>query len=151
MNIDNKYNSSHNISGEDVLVSVIMPVYNTARYLDRAIGSVLKQNYSNWELICIDDKSEDDSLAILRKYEANPRIKVIANDVNCGQGMARNVGIFHATGKFLCFLDSDDYYARVYETHDVVKGHTYRVKGTFMVWEGSASETEYSYSPEITA
>ena len=47
--------------------------------------------------------------------------------------------------------DSDDYYARVYETHDVVKGHTYRVKGTFMVWEGSASETEYSYSPEITA
>lgn len=111
MNIDNKYNSSHNISGEDVLVSVIMPVYNTARYLDRAIGSVLKQNYSNWELICIDDKSEDDSLAILRKYEANPRIKVIANDVNCGQGMARNVGIFHATGKFLCFLDSDDYFS----------------------------------------
>lgn len=47
--------------------------------------------------------------------------------------------------------DSDDYYARVYETHDVVKGHTYRVKGTFMVWEGDAYETEYDYSPEITA
>ena len=47
--------------------------------------------------------------------------------------------------------DSDDYYARIYETHDVVKGHTYRVKGTFMVWEGSASETVYSFSPEITA
>ena len=47
--------------------------------------------------------------------------------------------------------DRYDYYARVDETHDVVKGHTYRVKGTFMVWEGSACETEYSYSDEITA
>lgn len=47
--------------------------------------------------------------------------------------------------------DSDDYYARVYETHDVVKGHTYRVKGTFMVWEGNAYETEYDYTDEVTA
>ena len=47
--------------------------------------------------------------------------------------------------------DSDDYYARVYETHDVVEGHTYRVKGTFMVWEGNAYETEYDYTDEITA
>ena len=47
--------------------------------------------------------------------------------------------------------DQDNYYARVDETHDVVKGHTYRVKGTFMVWEGSASETVYDYSDEITA
>jgi hypothetical protein len=47
--------------------------------------------------------------------------------------------------------DEDFYTAEVYETHSVVKGHTYRVKGTFMVWEGSASETEYSFSPEITA
>lgn len=47
--------------------------------------------------------------------------------------------------------DQYDYYARVDETHDVVSGHTYRVKGTFMVWEGDASETVYDYSPEITA
>ncbi|MBQ3119420.1 MAG: hypothetical protein IJC12_00965 [Peptococcaceae bacterium] len=47
--------------------------------------------------------------------------------------------------------DEDFYTAEVYETHDVVKGHTYRVKGTFMVWEGDASETVYSFSPEITA
>ena len=47
--------------------------------------------------------------------------------------------------------DRYDYFASVDETHDVVKGHTYRVKGTFMVWEGSASETVYSFSPEITA
>ena len=47
--------------------------------------------------------------------------------------------------------DQNDFSARVYETHDVVKGHTYRVKGTFMVWEGSAYETEYSFSDEITA
>ena len=47
--------------------------------------------------------------------------------------------------------DEDFYTAEVYETHDVVKGHTYRVKGTFMVWEGDAYETEYDYSPEITA
>ena len=47
--------------------------------------------------------------------------------------------------------DQNDYTARVHETHDVVDGHTYRVKGTFMVWEGSASETEISYSDEITA
>ena len=47
--------------------------------------------------------------------------------------------------------DQYDYYARVDETHDVVKGHTYRVKGTFMVWEGNAYETEYSYTDEVTA
>jgi len=47
--------------------------------------------------------------------------------------------------------EDDDYDARVNETHDVVEGHTYRVKGTFMVWEGNAYETEYDYSPEITA
>ena len=47
--------------------------------------------------------------------------------------------------------ESDDYFVSVDETHDVVKGHTYRVKGTFMVWEGSAYETEYSFSDEITA
>ena len=47
--------------------------------------------------------------------------------------------------------EDNDHDARIYETHDVVKGHTYRVKGTFMVWEGSASETVYSFSPEITA
>lgn len=90
------------------LVSIIVPVYNTAPLLDRSIGSILKQTYTNWELLLINDGSTDDSLEICQQYEArDERIRVFSQ-ANQGQSVARNVGLDQARGEFIAFLDSDD-------------------------------------------
>ncbi len=93
----------------DVLVSVIMPVYNSSRFLSRSIESVLKQTYQKFELIIIDDKSTDDSLSISEKYaKEETRIRVIALPFNQGVAQARNRGISEAKGDYIALLDSDD-------------------------------------------
>lgn len=90
-------------------ISVIMPVYNTAEYLPKAIQSVLQQSYDNWELIIVDDGSTDDSYEICREFAAmDKRIKVWHQD-NSGQGIARNLALEHCTGDYVMFLDSDDW------------------------------------------
>lgn len=91
-------------------ISVIIPVYNVAQYLERCIDSLINQTLSNIEIICVDDKSTDNSLDILRKYEqADKRIHVIALDKNSGVAVARNTGINAACGQYLGFVDPDDY------------------------------------------
>lgn len=91
-----------------LVVSVIMPVYNTSQYLAASMDSILGQSMANLELICIDDGSTDDSLTILNKYQAlDSRVRVIST-VNQGQGAARNIGIEMAQGKYIYFMDSDD-------------------------------------------
>lgn len=93
-------------------VSVITPVFNTEDYLHQCIQSVLTEDDTDVELILIDDGSTDNSLRICRHYEArDQRVKVISKE-NQGQGIARNVGIEQARGKYLYFLDSDDYMLR---------------------------------------
>lgn len=89
-------------------VSIIIPVYNTAPYLNEALESITNQTLSDLEIICIDDGSTDNSAEILRKYKANDnRIKVFSQ-VNLGQSSARNVGLCNATGSYIYFMDSDD-------------------------------------------
>lgn len=90
----------------DVLVSVIVPVYNSETTINRCIDSVLRQSYKNIELIIINDGSSDNSLELINQYTDN-RIKLI-NQVNSGVSIARNNGIKSALGDFLVFLDSDD-------------------------------------------
>ena len=90
-------------------VSVIVPVYNVERYLDRCIESITNQTYSNIEVLLIDDGSTDRSFYKCNKWtETDKRIRVI-HKKNAGLGMARNTGIEHATGDYICFVDSDDY------------------------------------------
>lgn len=89
------------------LVSVIMPVFNTARYINEAIDSILNQTYENFEFIIIDDCSEDESVAIIEGYE-DPRIKLIKNDRNLGISHTRNKGLAIAQGKYIAVFDSDD-------------------------------------------
>lgn len=86
-------------------VSIVMPVFNAAAYVKETIDSALEQTYRDIEIIAVDDGSSDGSLALLRSYE--PRIKVL-NQVNCGQGRARNRGVELSTGELLAFLDADD-------------------------------------------
>lgn len=90
-------------------VSVIIPVYNLERYLHRCLDSVTRQTLTDIEIICINDGSDDGSLAMLRAYEqADPRIRVIDKE-NGGQGLARNIGIDMARGEYLGFVDGDDW------------------------------------------
>ena len=88
--------------------SVIVPVYNTQKYLKRCIESVLNQTYKNYEIILINDGSTDNSLEILKKYESNNQVKIITQK-NHGLSYTRNVGISHATGDYVILLDSDDF------------------------------------------
>lgn len=91
-----------------MLVSVIVPVYNTESFLPKAIESVLMQSYTDWELILVDDGSTDGSLAICRSYaKRDARIKVLSQD-NQGVSVARNRGLDHARGTYVTFMDSDD-------------------------------------------
>jgi len=91
------------------LVSIITPSYNASEYIEETIESVLNQTYQNWELIIIDDYSDDNSRDIIEKYiEKNKRIKTIYNEKNMGAAQSRNRGIELSTGKYIAFLDSDD-------------------------------------------
>jgi glycosyltransferase involved in cell wall biosynthesis len=90
-------------------VSLITPVYNASSFIDNCIESILNQTYINWELILVDDGSQDDSLKKCRFYSAkDSRIKVFSK-TNGGPSSARNIGIDNANGKYITFIDSDDY------------------------------------------
>ncbi|MBO5486500.1 MAG: glycosyltransferase family 2 protein, partial [Eubacterium sp.] len=90
------------------LVSVIIPVYNTAQYLDNCIQSVCDQTLSDWEIILVDDGATDDSPQMCDVWVSkDDRIHVI-HKKNEGLGLTRNAGLTLAQGEFVCFLDSDD-------------------------------------------
>lgn len=90
-------------------VSVIVPVYNVQDYLAECLDSILKQTYTDLEILGIDDCSTDGSRAILMEYaQKDSRIKILENKTNRGQAYARNVGLSHATGEYVLFVDSDD-------------------------------------------
>lgn len=86
-------------------VSVVMPVYNGERFLNESLGSVLAQTFDDYEIVCVDDGSTDGSSALLDRY--SQRIRVVRQG-NAGQSMARNVGVSHAKGCYIAFLDQDD-------------------------------------------
>ena len=92
-----------------VKISVIIPVYNTQEYLRECIDSVLNQNFQDIEIICINDGSTDNSQDILDEYHKKDiRFKVFTQK-NQGLAKSRNVGLNHAKGEYVIFLDSDDY------------------------------------------
>lgn len=92
------------------LVSVIVPNYNGGAFIEQALDSIVAQSYTNIEIIAVDDGSSDDSAEILEHYKSTePRMKVVFQE-NSGVAVARNVGIGCATGDYIAFLDSDDYW-----------------------------------------
>ena len=94
-------------------ISVIVPVYNVEKYLSECLGSIVNQTLKDIEIICVNDGSTDNSLAILKKYASKDnRIKIIDKE-NEGQGYARKLGLDNATGDYILFCDSDDYYAEL--------------------------------------
>lgn len=93
---------------EEELVSVIIPVFNSEKFLSEAIISVIEQTYKNLEILISDDCSEDNSRKIIESFSDESRIKVFNNHQNIGAGNTRNKLIKEASGKYVCFLDSDD-------------------------------------------
>lgn len=92
------------------IVSVIVPVYNSEKYLKRCLDSILNQTFSDFELILVNDCSTDNSWALMQEYaKRDSRIRLINLPENIRQGGARNRGIKIARGKYICFIDSDDW------------------------------------------
>lgn len=108
-------------------VSVLVAVYNAEPFLPTCLDSLLDQTLKDIQVVCIDDCSTDNSLQLLRRYaDRDPRIEVIALAENHGQAYARNQGLLIVRGEYVCFLDSDDWYApdaleravAVFEAHE---------------------------------
>lgn len=118
------------------LVSIIIPVYNCEKYVERCVQSVVQQTYRNLEIIMIDDGSRDKSGLICDSYaEKDHRIKVI-HQKNAGPGQARNTGLSHVTGTYLVYIDSDDYVSSRYIQRmiDLVKQYQADIVEVGSVW-----------------
>ena len=95
----------------NIKVSVIVPVYNGSKYLRMCLNCICAQTLKDIQIICVDDNSTDDSLDILKEYEAkDPRVVVIHNDSHTNAGNCRNTGMEFADGEYLSFLDADDFF-----------------------------------------
>jgi len=91
------------------LVSIVMPAYNSERFLAEAIASVQSQTYAHWNLIVVDDCSGDGTARVAREWsKQDPRVTVLSSPANGGTAAARNLGLLHCTGRFIAFLDADD-------------------------------------------
>lgn len=91
-------------------VSIIVPVYNVEKYVGQCLDSLLNQTFKEFEIICIDDGSTDQSLQILEYYEKRDFRIIVVNQNNKGAGAARNFGLQFAKGKYIFFLDADDFF-----------------------------------------
>ena len=121
------------VSVSGPLVSIIVPVHNAASSLHRALRSVLSQTLTDYELILVDDCSADESIGILTKYcELDERVRLFSTSRNSGPGAARNVGLKNARGRYIAFLDADDFWlrnkleqqVRCFEDDKVILSHT---------------------------
>lgn len=114
------------------LISVIIPIYNVEKYLDRCLKSIISQSYKNIEIILIDDGSKDASSKICDDYaKSDNRIRVI-HKKNEGVAIARNLGIKKATGKYITFIDADDYVEKDYVKilYELCRDHDVSIVGT---------------------
>lgn len=108
--------SQYILDFDNILISVIIPIYNSAKYLDKCLQSVITQSYSNLEIILVNDGSTDESLSIIKKYKTiDHRIVVLNNEVASGNpGKPRNDAIKIAKGDYIAFIDSDDFVSEYY-------------------------------------
>ena len=93
-----------------IKISVVIPIYRVASYIAQCLESVVSQSFPDIEIICVDDKSPDESISIVRDYaKKDRRIRIFQHEKNKGVGAARNTGIKNAKGEYIFFLDPDDW------------------------------------------
>lgn len=90
---------------KNIKFSIIIPAYNSEKFIEECLSSIFSQTYKNIEIIVVNDCSTDNTLKVLERYE---QIKVFSTPVNSRQGVARNIGLEHCTGDYVLFVDSDD-------------------------------------------
>lgn len=102
--------------------SIVIPVFNRKNRIENAIESILNQEFTNWEIIIVNDASTDGTKRIL-DYINHSKIRIVHNEVNLERCVSRNIGIEHAKGEFICFLDSDDYHLPIHlsKIYDLIK------------------------------
>ena len=93
---------------DQVFFSVIIPMYNRAQTIRRCLDSCLSQDFEDYEIVVVDDQSEDDSVAVVETYLPNPHLKLVKGQENLGVCAARGLGVKHARGRWIMFIDSDD-------------------------------------------
>ena len=142
------------------LVSVIIPFLNAERFIQEAIESVFEQSYDRWELLLVDDGSTDKSTAIALRYTTQypERVRYLehASHKNCGQSASRNLGIRHAQGEYVAFLDADD----VWLSHKLEQqvailntcpeaGMVYGMSQYWHSWTGNPEDSQRDYVPQL--
>lgn len=140
-------------------ISVIVPIYNTEKYLERCIRSIMNQTYKNIEIIAVNDGSTDNSLGILEKLKCEDDRIIIINQENMGVSKARNKGLNCATGDFIGFVDSDDFIEK--DMYEIMINHLIeenadlcRIKAFIYNREGGIEEISkerniYTYNNEV--
>lgn len=113
---------------EKIKISVIVPVYNTEKYLEECLQSILGQTVTDIEVICVDDGSTDSSIDMIRSLQLSDKRLKLLTQKNKGGGEARNLGMSKAVGEYLMFLDSDDYFEeelmeKMYQRAEETKAH----------------------------
>lgn len=131
-------------------ITVIVPVYNTEKYLRKCLDSICNQTYKNLEIVCVNDYSTDNSISVLNEYVAkDSRIKIINHRENKGASAARNSGIDVSTGEYIYFVDSDDwldldYIENMYKT--IEKYHANMVLNTNILEEKCNKTKPFSWN-----
>ena len=135
-----------------VKISVIVPVYNTEKYLNECISSIINQTFEDIEVICIDDGSTDNSLNILKEYaKEDKRISIVHQD-NMGISKTRNIGLGLAKGKYVTFIDSDDYFelTALEECYSIAEDQTMDILiFKFLNFDNETGEKIYSKNFEM--
>jgi len=135
-------------------ISIIVPIYNVEKHLKQCIHSIVNQTYQNIEIICIDDCSPDNSIIIVKEYKKKDnRIKIFTNEKNLGVDKTRFIGINNSIGKYLFFIDSDDWLTknciellvkRAEETNsDIVYGGITKVMDKFKIIKSKSRNSYY--------
>jgi len=141
---------------ENLICSIVMPVYNAERFIKNTINSVLNQTISNFELICVDDCSKDGSVEIIKQMQKqDDRIVLIQNETNLKVSQTRNKGVQAAKSDWIALLDSDDmwepnYLEEVVKRREETQGQLICTSCKYMDNEGTRLSSEFIIPPEIT-
>ena len=109
------FNEKVNMAGMEDLISIVIPLYNSQRFIGKCVESLLGQTYTNLEVIIVDDASTDNSLKIVEGYaQKDSRIKILCGKKYSGVSAVRNAGLKIANGEYICFVDSDDYVSKYF-------------------------------------
>ena len=144
---------------DTVLVSIVMPVHNSAQYLRQAIDSIISQTYSQWQCLIVDDCSTDNSPTIIQDYlDKDKRFRCLSTKQKSGPAVARNLALKQIKSRYICFLDSDDFWYpdKLEKQLSFVKKHQCAIcysafdrvnsEGNILRFQPTKERTDYTYS-----